>query len=514
MAIEDNASDRSHLQILKSTAVIGGASLINIAFAILRNKVIAVLLGPQGVGLMALYTSIADLAQALAGLGVQASGVRQIAEAVGTADHQRISRTVIALRRVSLVLGLTGAVLLALFAYPVADLTFSDRSYGVAVMIVAAGILFRIVSAGQTSLIQGLRRVSDLAAISVLGAVLSTAISIPLIFWLGEQGIPWSMLAMSMVTLLVSWWYTRKVQVEAPQSMSARDVMREIAPLLRLGLVFMMSGFLTAGAAYGIRLIVLRNDGVFAAGLYQAAWALAGLYAGFILQAMGTDFYPRLTAVSGDNTACNRLVNQQTQVSVLLAGPGLIATLTAAPLVMTLFYSAEFSPAVDLARWICLGMMLRIVAWPMGFIVLAKGASKLFFWTEVAATVVHVGLAALLVPVVGPSGAGMAFCGLYVWHTGLIYILTRRLSGFRWTPVNGKLALGFLATASAVFAAFHAFSTPVAIAFGSLATVMTGVVSLRMLLKLLPWESVPRLVRVFLPSPATNATEPATSTAN
>ena len=126
-AVEDNTGDRSHLQILKSTAVIGGASLINIAFAIIRNKVTAVLLGPQGVGLMALYTSIADLTQALAGLGVQQSGVRQIAEAVGTSDQERINRTVVALRRVSLLLGLAGAALLAVFAYPVAELTFADQ---------------------------------------------------------------------------------------------------------------------------------------------------------------------------------------------------------------------------------------------------------------------------------------------------------------------------------------------------------------------------------------------------
>ena len=37
-------------------------------------------------------------------------------------------------------------------------------------------------------------------------------------------------------------------------------------------------------------------------------------------------------------------------------------------------------------------MTLRVVAFPMGYIVLAKGAQQIFFWTEVAATVVHVGL--------------------------------------------------------------------------------------------------------------------------
>src|SRR5690606_30077475 len=81
------AAGSSYGQILKSTAMIGGSSLVNVAFSVLRMKAIAVLLGPGGVGLMSLYTSMADLTQTLAGLGIQASGVRQIAEAAGTGDE-------------------------------------------------------------------------------------------------------------------------------------------------------------------------------------------------------------------------------------------------------------------------------------------------------------------------------------------------------------------------------------------------------------------------------------------
>ena len=105
-----------------------------------------------------------------------------------------------------------------------------------------------------------------------------------------------------------------------------------------------------------------------------------------------TDFYPRLTAVAEDNTACNRLVNEQAQVSFLMAAAGVIATLTFSPLVITLFYSPKFYEAAEVLRWLCLGMTLRIISWPMGFILLAKGAQKLFFWSELAWTVIYLGL--------------------------------------------------------------------------------------------------------------------------
>ncbi len=104
--------------------------------------------------------------------------------------------------------------------------------------------------------------------------------------------------------------------------------------MLKLGFAFMASALMMTGVAYVVRLILSREVGLDAAGLYQSAWTLGGLYVGFVLQAMGADFYPRLTGVARDNAACNRMVNEQAQVSLLLAGPGVIATLVFAPLVI------------------------------------------------------------------------------------------------------------------------------------------------------------------------------------
>jgi len=488
---------QTYTQILKSTMLMGGSSLVNVALSIIRNKALAVLLGPEGVGLIGLYGSIIDMAQAIAGLGVSSSGVRQIAEAAGTDDAGRIARSATALRRISMVLGLLGALLLAALALPVSSFTFGDYQHAGGIALLSLAVFFRVVSAGQTALIQGVRNIGNLAVINVLSGLFGTVVSIPLIYLFGTKAIAPSLVVIAAASILPTWWYSRGISTHRPP-MSARQFRQEATALLRLGFAFMASGLLTFGAAYAIRIIVLKEGGVAAAGLYQAAWALGGLYAGFILQAMSTDFYPRLTATADNNAECNRLVNEQAEISLLLAGPGLLATLTLAPLVMSLFYSAEFHGAVELLRWICLGMMLRIVAWPMGFIVLAKGAQTIFFWTEVAATLVHVGFAWLLVPKFGTPGAGMAFFGLYVWHSILIYVIVRRYTGFRWSPANRKHALLFLPASGLVFTAFLILPPWSATVIGGVAVVVSGLYSLRMLVELLPPESVPAIVRGWI----------------
>jgi PST family polysaccharide transporter len=286
-----------------------------------------------------------------------------------------------------------------------------------------------------------------------------------------------------------------------PVRVAPADLKREVSSLLNLGVVFMVSALLTAGSAYAVRLIVLRLDGAFAAGLYQASWTLGGLYAGFVLQAMGTDFYPRLTAVVSDNEAANRLVNEQTQISLLLAGPGVLGTLTVAPIVISLFYTGEFQPAVNVLRWICLGMMLRIVSWPMGYIIVAKGARTMFLVAEIAATVAHVGLALVLVPWLGVTGAGIAFFGLYVWHTFLVWVMARRLTGFTWSSPNARLGLIFLPASAIVMAAVMMLPVWPATAMGLALTLVTGLYALHQLVALMPYQALPRVVRMFAPKP-------------
>jgi len=487
------ATSKKHTydQILKSSALIGGSQAITIAIRIVRTKAMAVLLGPAGVGLIGVYESIANLAQSIAGMGINSSGVRQIAEAVGTGETDRIARTVAVLRRTSVLLGILGAGLLVVLSRQVSILTFGSDQHATAVALLSLAVCFGLVSGGQGAMIQGMRRISDLARMGVLGTLFGTIISIPVVYFMGERGVVPSLVGIAAMTILTSWWYSRKVQIKPP-AMSVSQVRYEAAGLLKLGVAFMVSGCLMMGAAYAVRTMVLRMVGFEAAGLYQSAWALGGLYVGFILQAMGADFYPRLTAVAKDNTTCNRTVNEQTQISLLLAGPGVLATLAFAPVVISLFYSGRFDGAVGILRWFCLGMTLRVITWPMGFIILAKGESKFFFLTELAWTLVNVGLSWICVRSFGLNGAGIAFFGSYIFHGLMIYPIVRHLSGFGWSAQNRQAGPFFLSLIAGVFCGFYLFPLWLATAIGTLATLLSGVYSIRALLNLVSIERIPR----------------------
>lgn len=194
---------------------------------------------------------------------------------------------------------------------------------------------------------------------------------------------------------------------------------------------------------------------------------------------MGTDFYPRLTGVIHDHAQAIRTVNEQTEIGILLALPGLLGTLAFAPFVMELFYSQAFLPAADLLPWFLLDIFGRVISWPLGYIQLAKGAARWFVFTESVFIALQFSLMYWLVTAVGLSGAAYAFAAAYACYTvGMLWI-GYKLIGIKWSPQVVRLLLIsaiLMATAAVVTIAFLGW---LGMTLAGSAAACGGVISLR-----------------------------------
>jgi enterobacterial common antigen flippase len=490
-------SKGSFRNILKSSALIGASSVINVGVGALRTKALAVLLGPAGIGLMGAFSMILDLARNFAELGLTSSGVRQIAEAASSDDERRLSVTALVLRRTTLLCGILGAFILWASSGAVSRLTFGNEEKAASISFLSFALFLSVVAGGQGALLQGTRRMKALASVSVYGALLGTTASVSIIYFARERGIVPSLLAGAIASLVLSSWFASNVRT-VKVVLQAGEVNREAALLFKLGLAFLASGLLMTGATFAIRTFVIRTLGLEAAGIYQAAWTLGGLYVGFVLQALGMDFYPRLVGVAHDHHACNAMVNEQTQASLLMAAPGILATITFAPLVVALFYSAKFLGAVVLLRWFCLGMALRVITWPMGFIIVAKNQQLAFFAVDAAWTIFNIAATWWGLRVFGLEGAGIAFMLSYVFHALIVYLMVRSMTGFRWSGENLRAGLAFLLACATIQITQRALPHWPALAFGTCLTLVTTWYCFYTLVKLSATGDSLRIVRRIL----------------
>lgn len=76
--MEKKKRNNAYANILKYTSLFGGVQALSILVALVRNKLVAVLLGPMGVGLLSLFNSTIRFIGDSTNLGIGTSAVKHI----------------------------------------------------------------------------------------------------------------------------------------------------------------------------------------------------------------------------------------------------------------------------------------------------------------------------------------------------------------------------------------------------------------------------------------------------
>lgn len=402
---DEEKSDYNH--VIKYTGLFGGVQGITLMASIIRNKLVAVLLGPAGVGLISLYNTVITLLNNATNLGISFSAVRNVSEISQEKDPEALSRYVNVVRSWSLLTAFIGMFACVVLSSSLSYWTFGNYEYTWAFILLAPVVGLMALSGGELAVLKGIRRLRQVAAISVLGALSTLFLSIPLYYFLGIKGIIPSLLSVALVTTGLTFRYSfRSFPFRIPQHFR-KDLTSGIS-MIKLGVAFIMAGVLGSGVEYIVRTFILKTSTMDMVGLYNAGYAVTVTYAGMIFVAMDTDYFPRLSAVNKNRVQLNKLVNQQIEIAVLLIAPLMVTFLIFLPFILPLLYSAKFLPVIGMAECATLGMFFKAVTLPMAYISLAKGDSFVYFVLELIYDVCFVALILFCFEEFGLSGAGTA----------------------------------------------------------------------------------------------------------
>jgi O-antigen/teichoic acid export membrane protein len=440
----------SYRRILKTSSIIGGSSVLNILIGLARSKVLAIVLGPSGIGLVGLYTGLMGTATTIASMGIGTIGTRQLAEASGKDDARALAVVRRAMFLGVLMLATMGASIVLSLRELLAIQVLGGIEHSEMVGWLALGVALSVAGISQGAIIQGMRRIGDMAKLSIYGSILNSALGIGLLWQWGMVAL-WAFILMGpFINFLLGHLYVSKLPKIKANNISVQEMSVQWRIFLKLGIPFMGANLAGTLVQLWIRVSVNNELGLDAVGHFQAAAAISMQYISFVLGAMGADYYPRLTAIIHDKSAASRLVNEQTEVALLLSAPVFIVMIGLAPWVVHLLYSSAFSPAVDILRWQILGDVLKVASWPLGFVILAMGDGKTFFWTETTALLLMGGLIVYLLPDIGLNITGMAFLMMYVYYLPLVYFLAWRNIQLRWSGTDAALLIITLALCVAV----------------------------------------------------------------
>jgi O-antigen/teichoic acid export membrane protein len=411
-------------EILIATLKTGGGSVGRLLLLAVATKIVAVILGPSGIGLLSLLRQAADLSNSLGTLGGSNALVQGLSSRKGNMRDEYLVTTFWLF-----VLGSLLIVGTLLICAPWIALWGLNRSDGETISLVrwlALPVALGVATSYLNGVLNSFRAIGLMALVQVLGAAATALLAYP-VSRLVEVGYPIAFIVM----------------LSAPPAvgviLGASSALRRgwLAPLfhrLRVTIysdslrhffsvagTLVITGAIALGTLLAVRSLTVHYAGLTGAGIFGAAWAISTTYIMLVVESFGTYYLPTLSQTSDTSTRI-MLMKRTLRLSTLLMVPLVVGVTVLKPLAIELLYSEEFVSSLEILRWLLIGDYIGIVGWVFAMPMLAYADMRVFFWTEFLAYAGFLAFAALALFAFS-SIQGIGIGSLLVDTLGLVYYL-------------------------------------------------------------------------------------------
>lgn len=434
--------------ILRAIKMFGGVQVVSNICSVVLNKLVAVWIGPAGMGMFSIFNSAIDMLRSGTSLGLRTSAVRDIAMAHGSGDAMALSRIVAVVRRWAWFISIFGAVTTMALAPALSLWSFGSTDHLWDFVLLACVLLFNGFANSELAILQGLEKLKRLANASLLGTVMGLVLSIPLFYWLRIDSILFSLIVYHASLLVAALIYRHKGSAKV--TVSNKEALREGSAFVKLGLLMTLSEFITMLFNYIFSAYLNRVAGTEIVGFYQAGYSLVGRYFGLIFTAIGMEYYPRITRVCHSRLRTRVFASQEVNIMMLCLLPIISIFLIARELIVSILYSGEFRAIIPYISFAIVGTVMRAYSWFLAIVIVARGDGKIYIVTETLSVLTGFALNVACYHLWGLAGLGMAFCLWYAAYCLIVGVVYFHRYGYSLSRQSSLLSLFTLAFCAAI----------------------------------------------------------------
>ena len=441
----------SYGNIFRTTFLFGFVQVFNIAIKVVLNKIVAIFLGAEGMGIIGIYHSAINLLKTGAGLGINQSSIRDISEANEGRDINSLSRTISLTNKIILFASLLGIGLTICFSPLLSKLYYGDLTYTTCFVWLSFVVGLNVLTEGKLAILKGTRRMHDMAYASMYGTFIGLIVAVPFYYFFEEGGIIPSLILTALSSFIFSYYYSKKIFYEKIQ-FTFSELFNNAKPIVKMGCALMFVSFISSGFDLVVAAFISRTGSVSDVGLYNAGAAIITSYFGVVITAMSTDYYPRISAIYKNNNKLEMELNRQSETGLIMIFPLVILFVFLSPFFIDFLYSKDFSEVNHYTDYAMIGTIITVVSNCMAMILLAKQASSIFITSVLIQRTLLLGVYLLAYKYLGLLGLGIGYIVLGVIHLlFMVTILHRFYNIYLNKRIYMLLALIITITISTIF---------------------------------------------------------------
>lgn len=410
------------MTLIKTSVLSAISTIIKVIAGFVSIKVVAVYVGPSGLALIGQMQNFISMMSSVASAGVNSGVVKYTAEHYE--DEQIKQKIWSSALKISLVLIIPIAIGIIFLADFISMQLLNTAEYSSIFIVFAITVIFFVLNGLLTSILNGQKEIKKLTILNIVGSLFGLAVTILLVTQYELYGaLIAGIVSQSIVFFITLAFVLKSSWFKLSMFLGSMD--KEYRnKLLKYSLMTITYIITSSLSQIYIRHYLGANIGWDEAGYWQAIWRISETYLMLITTTLTIYYLPKLSSIQ-DKVELRKELLYGYKIIMPIVIVMALGIYIFRDFIISILFSEAFSPMAELFFYQLIGDVIKIAAWLLGFIMVAKAMTRLSIFSEIFFACSFVGFVVLFVNIYGLIGVTIAFMVNYLIYMIFLYFSLR-----------------------------------------------------------------------------------------
>lgn len=415
-------------EIVKVSFYSGISTVLKILTSFVSAKIIAVYLGPAGLGMLGQLTSFITIFLTLSTGAITNGIIKFVAEYKD--DEPKQNRIIKASLQITLLCSLLCGLIISIGAKFWSNQLFSKTSYSFVFVIFGITIIFYALFSLAVAILNGLQQYKLFNLINVLASIIGLIFSVTMVVLYGIKGALISAVTYQSIVFIILLLFIKRSGWFNWQKIKSSIIERgDLVGLSKFSLMAIVSTAAVPMVQIIIRNYLASNTNSETVGFYEGVNRLSLIYLSLITTTFSVYYLPKLSAAT-NNSELKELLLKGYKFILPLTFVMLLITYLLRNLVIKIVFAESFAPMEAYFLPQLVGDFFKIASWLLAMQMVAKAQLKVFIFSEIFFGVTLCVYSVLMIDILSGIGAIYGYMLNYILYFVFNLILFRKVLFF------------------------------------------------------------------------------------
>lgn len=402
------------MNLLKTSFLTGISTIIKIIAGFIITKCVAMYIGPSGLAIVGQFQNFISIITILANGSINGGIIKYTSEYYN--DYEKKSSIHSTAFFISIVCAIIVSLAVIIMHKYIAISILKDIKYSSIVLIFGFTLVIFSFNSFLMALLNGHKEIRKYVTVNIVSSIVTLIFTVSLVLLWGLYGALLSAATAQTVVFLVTIFFVLNSEWFNKNDFLKGCNRESLVKLGKFSLMAVVSAIAVPMSQIFIRNLLSDSISLDAAGYCQAVWKISDTYLLLITTSLSVYYLPRLSEIK-DITELRKEIFSGYKIIMPIVITLALMIFCFKGTIINILFSDKFLPMSQLFAYQLIGDVIKIFAWLLSYVMVAKAMTRYFIISEIVSTITFIVFSKLLVDNFGLIGVSQAFALNYFLYS-------------------------------------------------------------------------------------------------